>query len=363
MTGISPNGCRARQPAGEVPVGPSFPSSPLRFRRIEVDGGRINFKHGDEKLPFAFVGVTGNVETDRPGRWRMNLDATPWRAAVVLQQVGTIHLSGDLGGTSSRLRPAALDVSWNDASLSDVLRLARRDDDGIRGALALSVNARTRDQGWRLGHSGARAAPAGPSVGSRASPGHSVTQSRRAHELESLRLRRRIDRSDSRSAAFERARHWTDPLGSRGIARPEKVPPVASEALPRRSKSPICFRGFARFTPAWPITSPFAVSPTFMRRFLADPSLAATRGQRRGVERRRRFLRYDPSDSRASGPVPVSLRPRRRLPSAVSLTLRRARGRARAFRSVHQTRVASNSPRASRRASSTCATSSSPPPL
>jgi len=144
------------QPSGslpaKVPVGPSLPFSPLRFGRIEVDGGRINFKNGDDKLPLAFVGVTGAVETDAPGRWRMNLDATPWRAAVVVQQAGTIHLSGDLGGTSSRLRPAALDISWTDASISDVLRLAGRDDAGIRGALAMAVNARTndRDAGWAI---------------------------------------------------------------------------------------------------------------------------------------------------------------------------------------------------------------------
>jgi uncharacterized protein involved in outer membrane biogenesis len=144
------------QPAGNpsfgVPVGPSLPSTAVRFRRIEVDGGRINFKNGDEKLPLAFVGVRGTLETDRPGRWIMNLDATPWRAAIVVQQAGTIHLSGDLGGTSSRLRPAALDISWTDASISDVLRLAGGNDAGIRGALALAINARTREQddGWAV---------------------------------------------------------------------------------------------------------------------------------------------------------------------------------------------------------------------
>jgi hypothetical protein len=139
-------------PSFRVPVGPSLPTSPVRFRRIDVEGGRINFKNGDEKLPLAFVGVKGTVETDRPGRWTMNLDATPWRAAVVVQQAGTIHVSGDLGGTSSRLRPAALDISWTDASISDVLRLAGGNDAGIRGALALAVSARTREQddGWAI---------------------------------------------------------------------------------------------------------------------------------------------------------------------------------------------------------------------
>jgi hypothetical protein len=136
-------GASAGSPA---PYGPAFPSSAIRFRRVVVDAGRINFKNGDDKLPFAFIGVRGTAETDRPGRWRLSLDATPWRAAIAMQQAGTIHLSGDLGGTSSRLRPASLDVNWSDASLSDVLRLVTGDDDGIRGALDLALNAHTVEQ-------------------------------------------------------------------------------------------------------------------------------------------------------------------------------------------------------------------------
>ena len=136
----------------QAPYGPAFPVSAIRFRRVVVDGGRINFKNGDEKLPFAFVGVKGTAETDRPGRWRLSLDATPWRAALAMQQPGLIHLAGDLGGTSSRLRPASVAVNWSGASLSDVLRLATGDDGGIRGALDLGLNARTseRSDAWDI---------------------------------------------------------------------------------------------------------------------------------------------------------------------------------------------------------------------
>src|SRR5579862_2805036 len=94
------------------------PSPALRFRQIVVDDGRLNFKSGDEKLPFAFVEVTGAVEADRPGRWHIDLQGTPWRAAAMTQQAGAVHLSGEVGGTSSRLRPAALSVEWTDASIS-----------------------------------------------------------------------------------------------------------------------------------------------------------------------------------------------------------------------------------------------------
>jgi hypothetical protein len=140
---------RPAAPAGAAPVGPPLPpSSPLRFTRIEVDSGRINFKRADEKLPFAFIGVKGFLHPETPGRWEFDLQATPMRAAVIPQQAGTLHLSGHVGGTSSRLRPAVLDLSWTGASLPDVMRLARNYDYGLRGTLALLLHAQTDASDW-----------------------------------------------------------------------------------------------------------------------------------------------------------------------------------------------------------------------
>ena len=129
---------------------PSPPQPAIRFGRIEVESGRINFKRATEKLPFALVNVNGYLEPDGQGRWTMNLSAVPTRAAVVLQQAGTIYVSGHVGGTSSRLRPAVLDLAWGDAALSDVLRLARGYDFGMRGNLALLVHADTESDNWLL---------------------------------------------------------------------------------------------------------------------------------------------------------------------------------------------------------------------
>jgi hypothetical protein len=139
--------------AGGKPVAiPKFPaaSNALRFSRINVDSGRINFKRAQEKLPFAFVGVTGYVEPEGNGEWRLDLEAAPARAAVILQQAGTLHLSGRVGGTSSRLRPAAIDFAWTDASLSDALRLIRATDYGVRGNFAIMLKAGTEAQEWNL---------------------------------------------------------------------------------------------------------------------------------------------------------------------------------------------------------------------
>ncbi|MGC1659866.1 MAG: AsmA-like C-terminal region-containing protein [Candidatus Acidiferrales bacterium] len=150
-------------PTPAVPPAPAAPGSPayfpqrrdstLRFQKILVDDGRINFKRGDEKLPFAFINVAGSLETDGPGRWRLDLAAEPSRSSVVLQQAGMLRLSGHLGGVSSRLRPAVLDLSWSGASISDVLRLVRDNDYGIRGRADLAINARAEVDSWALlGH-------------------------------------------------------------------------------------------------------------------------------------------------------------------------------------------------------------------
>ena len=137
---------------GRSVVIPKFPaaSNALRFSRINVDSGRINFKRAEEKLPFALVGVTGYVEPEGNGEWRLDLEAAPARAAVILQQAGTLHLSGRVGGTSSRLRPAALDFAWTDGSLSDALRLVRATDYGVRGNFAVMLKASTEAQDWNL---------------------------------------------------------------------------------------------------------------------------------------------------------------------------------------------------------------------
>jgi hypothetical protein len=129
---------------------PSAPSPAVRFGRIDVASGRINFKRGDEKLPFALTNVNGYMEPDRSGRWTLNLEAVPTRAAVLLQQAGTIRVSGHVGGTSSRLRPAVLDLAWDDASLSDLLHLAHGYDFGVRGGLGLVVHAETQGNNWAL---------------------------------------------------------------------------------------------------------------------------------------------------------------------------------------------------------------------
>lgn len=116
--------------------------APAHASLIDIDAGRINFKKGTEKLPFALVDVSGSLNLQSAGRWSLDLQAHPMRAAVVLQRSGTLRLRGTIGGTSARLQPADLRLSWEGASLADAARLARGTDFGLRGLLDADFAAR-----------------------------------------------------------------------------------------------------------------------------------------------------------------------------------------------------------------------------
>src|SRR5213078_1357008 len=124
--------------------GPPSPVAPVnRLEKIEFDEGRINFKTGDDKLPFAFTGVSGSFEQVSPGRWQLQLEAQPWRSGVLLQSTGTIRVRGDLAGTSARLQPAQITVHWSEGSLADVFRLLHGQDYGVRGLFTLDGTAKS----------------------------------------------------------------------------------------------------------------------------------------------------------------------------------------------------------------------------
>jgi len=129
---------------GPHSYGPPSPVAPVnRLQKIDFDEGRINFKAGDDKLPFAFTNVSGSVEQTSPGRWQLHLEAQPWRSGVSLQSAGTIKVSGDVAGTSTRLQPAEITLHWSEASLADALRLLRGQDYGFRGVFALDGTAKS----------------------------------------------------------------------------------------------------------------------------------------------------------------------------------------------------------------------------
>jgi hypothetical protein len=125
-----------------IPYGPQqLAETTNHLQKIEFDEGRVNFKYGEEKRPFAFTGVSGNVEQVSPGRWQLRLEAQPWRSGVTLQSTGLLQVRGDVAGTSARLQPAQIHLHWDRVSIADLFRLATGNDPGVRGEFALDGDA------------------------------------------------------------------------------------------------------------------------------------------------------------------------------------------------------------------------------
>lgn len=115
--------------------------STYHLQKIDFNEGRIGFKQGDEKRPFAFTDVSGSVEQISAGRWQVQLEAQPWRSGVLLQSTGTLQVVGFVAGTSARLQPALIQLHWGKVSLADLFRLITGNDSGVRGEFALDGKA------------------------------------------------------------------------------------------------------------------------------------------------------------------------------------------------------------------------------
>jgi hypothetical protein len=132
----------SKSSSATIAYGPQSPAdSGNHLQKIEFDDGRINFKTGDEKRPFAFTNVSGSVEQTAPGRWQLRLEAQPWRSGVPLQSTGTLQVRGEVAGTSARLQPAEIQVHWEKVSIADLFRMITGNDFGVRGAFALDGSA------------------------------------------------------------------------------------------------------------------------------------------------------------------------------------------------------------------------------
>ena len=216
--------------AGSRFYGPRRQETPSnRLQKIDIDDGRINFKIGNEKLPFAFLGVSGSVEQVASGRWRLQLEAQPWRSGVTLQSTGTLLVRGDVAGTSARLQPAEVHVQWGKVSLADLFRLLRGQDYGVRGVFALEGTARS-DTSDRIADADTP-------------PGDwTFSVQARAAQIHRWDL---IERSDNPAANVNLEGHWN--AGMRNISAQRLVVETASSNL----------RGSARFAfnaaPAWEV--------------------------------------------------------------------------------------------------------------
>ena len=132
--------------AAHIPVAPTSKakSEPRPgFPYIEANGGRINFKLGQEKKPYVLTDADFAVWQESENAWGMRLKAQPMRTDFNLSDTGTLRVDGSwqrsatLGGT-----PVHFDLQWERAQLGQFTKLATGSDRGWRGGVQLSASLR-----------------------------------------------------------------------------------------------------------------------------------------------------------------------------------------------------------------------------
>ena len=126
-TPLAPTGKMKSEPR------PSFPY-------IEGTSGRINFKNGPEKKPYALTNADFSLWQESEDTWGVRLKALPFRSDMNLNDTGQLQLSGtwQRAGTF-RDTPVQFDVEWARAQLGQITRFFTGNDWGWRGDIRLNA--------------------------------------------------------------------------------------------------------------------------------------------------------------------------------------------------------------------------------
>jgi hypothetical protein len=129
--------------ASKIPVAPTSKSKTERrpgFPYIEADRGRINFKFGPEKKPYALTEADFALWQDTENAWGARLKARPVRTDFNLSDTGTVSMSGSWQRAATlRDTPLQFTMQWDRGQLGQVTKLAYGSDKGWRGGLKLAT--------------------------------------------------------------------------------------------------------------------------------------------------------------------------------------------------------------------------------
>jgi AsmA family len=150
--------------AAQIPSAPTAlrrAESRPRFPYIEAEGGRINFKFGEEKKVFFLRDADFSLWLASEDQWSMRLSARPVRSDANLGDTGQLTINGSFQRSPDlRTTPLKLDAVWENAQLGQLTHLAYGRDRGWRGGItahaivsgspsALSFTADARAAGFR----------------------------------------------------------------------------------------------------------------------------------------------------------------------------------------------------------------------
>jgi len=110
------------------------------FPYIEGSSGRINFKVGQEKKPYALTNADFSLWQDSENSWGVRLKAQPFRGDMNLNDTGQLQLSGSWQRANVlREAPLQFTMEWTRAQLGQLTKLASGNDWGWRGTVQLDA--------------------------------------------------------------------------------------------------------------------------------------------------------------------------------------------------------------------------------
>jgi AsmA protein len=124
-----------RGPTGHTtaPARPQFPY-------IEADDGRINFKLGQEKKPYALTDADFSLWLESEDEWSMRLKGRPVRTDSNVTDTGILQVNGSWRRAPSLVEaPLDFQLALDGAQLGQLSKLFLGDDQGWRGGVSLNA--------------------------------------------------------------------------------------------------------------------------------------------------------------------------------------------------------------------------------
>lgn len=110
------------------------------FPYIEASSGRINFKVGAEKTPYALLNADFALWQESENAWGARLKAEPLRMDMSLGDTGAVRMSGTWQRAGSlRETPLQFSLEWQHAQLGQLTKLFSGNDKGWRGDVRLEA--------------------------------------------------------------------------------------------------------------------------------------------------------------------------------------------------------------------------------
>jgi len=110
------------------------------FPYIEASSGRINFKAGAEKKPYALLNADFSLWQESENEWGVRLKAEPLRTDMNLTDTGLLRMNGTWQRASSlHETPLQFSLEWQHAQLGQLSKLVSGNDKGWRGDLRVDA--------------------------------------------------------------------------------------------------------------------------------------------------------------------------------------------------------------------------------